>query len=209
MIYRLARRLLPAGPAGMLVGLLSALFLALSRYHITYSQEARSYSLMFLLVLISCHEMAILLGRSNPRAQLAYVLSGGAMLWVQPFSVFVLVAQTLFLGSVFLYRRLPHQVGQKTSDGIDLRRWVLLQSAAVVLFGPWLGWRARRTGSFRDTRFMASYSRSCAVLRHEPRSGCRTAAVRGRNTRLGSPRRMNGFRSFLPPCIVRRSSLVP
>jgi mannosyltransferase len=136
LLFLLARRVFQDHPSATTIGLVAALVLALSRYHIAYSQEARPYSMAMFLALVSCHALSVLLRAPSTRwPQVVYVLSTGAMLWVQPFTVFVLVAQSLFLAITFI-ARWNHTPRADNSNA--LRRWITLQAAAVLLFGPWL-----------------------------------------------------------------------
>lgn len=122
MLYLIGREAL-----GRVLGLFAAGGMAVSRYHIAYSQEARAYALFVLLAAVSCHAMVVLMRRRARWAGWTYVLSSAAMLWTQPFGVFVMLGQGLY-----------GLAGRRAPAGLPLRRWVVLQAAAVLLFGPWI-----------------------------------------------------------------------
>jgi uncharacterized membrane protein len=112
-------------------GLAAAVLLAFSRYHIGYSQEARTYSLMLLLAVVSCACFVRLL-KADRRTwvHVAYVLSTASALYAHPYFLFTLLAQNAhYFGQLTVLRAGP---------GATLRRWVTLQAAVLVLFGPWL-----------------------------------------------------------------------
>jgi len=130
MMYLLARRMAPAGD-GERFGLIAALLLAISRYHIAYSQQARAYSFLVLLCLICCHAFVRLTGEGERRSgwsMATYVISGAALLWTQPFSALALVAINIayFVAWIAGAARFP------------LRRWLTLQGIIALLFWPWL-----------------------------------------------------------------------
>lgn len=122
MLYLIGREAL-----GEPLGLFAAGGLAISRYHIAYSQEARAYALLVLLATVSCYAMVVLARRRRRWAEWVYVLSSAAMLWTQPFGVFVMLGQGLFILTRW-----------RDPAGVPLRRWLILQAAAVLLFAPWI-----------------------------------------------------------------------
>ena len=123
--YKLAARLF--GPA---TGLVSAALLALSRFHLEFSQEARMYTLLGLLALVSMYFFVRLVEGRGRLAFPLYVAASALMMYTHVYSVFVLAAQNLFVLTLLFasretFRRL-------------LRRWVLAQIILAVLFLPWL-----------------------------------------------------------------------
>jgi uncharacterized membrane protein len=114
------------------VGLVAATLLTFSRYHIGYSQEARTYSLMFLLMLLSCLCFVRLLrGERSRWLSAGYAASTSLALYAHPYAIFTVLAQNLYY-----FGRLALLRGR--GDGGMLRRWLMLQAAVAVLFGPWL-----------------------------------------------------------------------
>jgi mannosyltransferase len=84
---------------GRKAGLLSAVLLAVHAFHIQYSQEARSYSLLLFLLVLSTY--FFLRSVDSPRHKaywIAYVLFSALAVYSQVFALLVLVAQWLSLG---------------------------------------------------------------------------------------------------------------
>ena len=84
---------------GRKAGLASAALLAVHSFHIRYSQEARSYSLLVLLLVLSTH--FYLLAVQSPRQNgywVAYTLASVLAVYAHVFAVLVLAAQWLSLG---------------------------------------------------------------------------------------------------------------
>jgi uncharacterized membrane protein len=126
---------------GEIAGLSAAAILAVQAYHIAYSMEARPYALMFLLALWSCDAAAAMFGTSPRRwTQPGYVVAAGAMLWTHTVGGFLLIAINLIVLLLLMRRDRPRDWFAPTgSDGINLRRWLVLQAAVLCLMIPWLG----------------------------------------------------------------------
>lgn len=113
VIYLLARSLLPDfKPAGHL----SAFFLAIAPFHIYYSQEYRSYSLLCLLGSLSL----LLLIR---RRYIWLALVNAALLYTHYSSVFLVLSQLVYI--LFLSRR-------------DLKPYLAGLLVSLLLYLPWL-----------------------------------------------------------------------
>lgn len=159
VIYLLGRDLL----ADRRAGLIAALLLAFSRYHIAYSQEARTYSLMFLLMLLACWFALRVTGRLSVFDQVGYVVSAALAMYAHPFAAFALAAINLFYVACFL-------IGPRPAT--DLRRWIILQLAFSLAFWPWLAktWLVVKTGlpwiveSVSFPMAMLSYAGSPALI---------------------------------------------
>jgi hypothetical protein len=154
---REARRLIP-GAGGSprstrrsRVGLTCAALLALSPIHIAYSQEARMYALLVLLLTLNLWAAVRVMRTGSTRGQAAYVITAALALLTHTFAAFTLLAVNLFWLVRFVRR------GQ---TGVTWRRWILLNAAVIVLFGPWvpatlevarmgLPWLSKST-TFRD-----------------------------------------------------------
>ncbi|MGB7158330.1 MAG: glycosyltransferase family 39 protein [Tepidisphaeraceae bacterium] len=121
------------------VGLVAALLLALSRFHISYSQEARTYSLMFLLMLLACWFAVRMIKRKSAIDQVGYVVSAALAMWAHPFAAFALLAMNVFYVACYAFGPRP---------ATDLWRWIILQFAFSLAFWPWLSrtWRVVQTG---------------------------------------------------------------
>ena len=123
--YKIAARLF-----GTATGLAASALLALSRFHLEFSQEARMYTLLGLLALFSMYFFVRLVEGGGRAVFAAYVAASALMMYTQVYSVFVLAAQNLFVGTlVFASRETFRRL---------LWRWVLAQITLAVLFLPWL-----------------------------------------------------------------------
>lgn len=123
---RLGARLL-----GEEAGLQAALLLATSPYHVYYSQETRGYTLLVLLAIASWDALVARMpgGANAAEARepgLVYVLVTALMLYAQPYAVFILLAQNLYVLAAYR-RNLP-----------ALGRWLRAQLLVAALFGPWV-----------------------------------------------------------------------
>ena len=92
VIYLLGRRLFDSR-----VGLMAAALLAVNAYHVQYSQDARSYSLMVLLCLLSSLCFLKCLSEPSRRNRSVYVFSSALAVYAQFFSGLLLIAQWLSL----------------------------------------------------------------------------------------------------------------
>ena len=114
---------------GKATALTASALLALSRFHLEFSQEARMYTLLGLLALASVYFFIKLVEKPSLAAFLAYVAASGLMMYTQVYSVFILAAQNLFvLTLLFASRETFRRV---------LWRWLLAQIILAVLFLPW------------------------------------------------------------------------
>lgn len=112
------------------VGLWSGLFAAVAPLHVYYSQEARTYSLLTLLLLLTYVLLWRALERNTGVAWLLVTISGVLTLYSHYFAVFGLLP-TVFL--VWMWperdRRRAHWVGYGAAAG-----------ACLLLFLPWALW---------------------------------------------------------------------
>lgn len=118
-IVRLGRRLM-GWPAGLAAGLL----LAISPFHIWYSQEARMYALVGFLSLASVCLLVEAARRPSLRIWALYALTTGLSLLTHYFAFLVLLAQ-LPLAPFLLGRR-------------RLKEWLGAVVAAGFIYLPWL-----------------------------------------------------------------------
>lgn len=94
LIYLVGRRLL-----NDTVGLLGTLMLAVSPLHVIYGQEARGYALQILLTLLSTY-FFVRIAFCNEKGRTlwaGYWLSAGLAIYTHYFSIFIILAQNLFL----------------------------------------------------------------------------------------------------------------
>jgi uncharacterized membrane protein len=113
------------------VGRLSSLLVALSLFHISYSQEARTYSLSVLLALLSMYFFLKLLKRGDRKDSIGYVLFTILLMYSHIYGLFIVIAQNIYFAIRFSQ--------SKAKEGYHYRSWVLAQAVLVALFAPWLG----------------------------------------------------------------------
>lgn len=155
VIYALGRHL--AGERG---GLTAALLLALSPFHVRFSQEARMYALLTLLASLALWAFLRIYDRifdrrtrpspastsPSPLPWIGYVIFTAAMLWTQNTAVFLpLTLNLLVLGRVVIASR-SSSSGRRRRSGFPLksslapglRRWFTAQAVLLLLWAPWL-----------------------------------------------------------------------
>lgn len=143
LLYALARRF-GFGRAG----LVAMLLLALSPFHLHYSQEARHYALLMTLSLATFLWLHDALQRSTPGAWLGYGLLTAFNLYTHYAALVVLGAQTLLIAGWSL-----REIGRGRIQRLLLPALGAL--TVLVLYAPWLPrlWQAmqRNVAGQRDT----------------------------------------------------------
>jgi len=125
LLYRLGRRLELASPACYVATFL----FAISPYAIWHSQDARMYSMSLALTLASTWLAVEWLPKQRWPQAVAYVAVSWLALHTHYFSVFVLLAQSVFvLSRALLLRRM----------WLTVNSWLTLQGLLGVLYLPWL-----------------------------------------------------------------------
>ena len=114
---------------GSEAGLVSALLLALSRFHILYSQEARTYSLSALLTLLSMYFLIELMNDRSRKNLLGYVLSSCLLMYSHIYGLFIIIAQNIYF--------VTQTVLSREARAVNLKKWILIQMALLGLFAPW------------------------------------------------------------------------
>lgn len=110
------------------VGMWGSLLLALSAFHIQFSQEVRAYSLMSLLTLLSLYFFIKMLKERIRNVSIPYVLSTGLLMYTHVFGLFIVLVQNIYVAILLFLSR-----------GVSVKRWMLLQGILVLLFMPWAG----------------------------------------------------------------------
>jgi len=110
---------------GRVLGLISALFLSISPFHIWYSQEARMYALTGTLVLLATYFFVRLLRKDHWIGWIGYVLMMVMAVYSHYLVLFILAAHYAFLA--LHYRRLK----------IFFRRWIAAAAAICLMFAIW------------------------------------------------------------------------
>ncbi len=91
LIYLLGRRLASAP-----VGLVAAGLLAISPYHVWYSQEAKMYAMVVLLALASSYALVEALESNHSRWWVAYAVATSLLFYTHVATVLVFAAQSLY-----------------------------------------------------------------------------------------------------------------
>ncbi|MBX3015837.1 MAG: glycosyltransferase family 39 protein [Caldilineaceae bacterium] len=113
--------------------LVATLLLAINPYAIWHSQDARMYSMSLALTLASTWCMIAWRQRQRTPWAVAYVLISWLALHTHYFTVFVLLAQNLFI-----ILRLFLQPMTWTARRWVLSNWLTLQITIAFFYGPWL-----------------------------------------------------------------------
>ena len=133
-VYGLARAL-----GGRRAGLLAALFLAVSRFAITWSQQTRMYILAALLATLALWAAVRYWQTGSRRAWLGYVLAMTAGLMTLYLYVSVLIAANLAWLIVWW---------RSTTRWHRFAGWAGAQVAVLALFAPWLAYAVPRIPSW-------------------------------------------------------------
>lgn len=128
------------------IGLLAAAVLALSKFSIYYSQDARMYSLLPLLATVSVYYFWKLLHNPGWGNVLLYVAATVLLLYTHGYGVFVVVAQNAYLLGLWL-------LGIHRELALKPIRWVALQAGVFALFLPWLPLLAGKMAHLGDEKF--------------------------------------------------------
>jgi mannosyltransferase len=126
VIYLLGRRLF-----GSRVGLIAAALLAVNAYHVQYSQDARSYSLMVFLCLLSSLYFLKCLSEPSQRNRIAYIVSSVLAVYAQFFSLLLVIAHWLSL-KMLDRGQVPRQIRNDW-------RWIALLASPVLAFAATTG----------------------------------------------------------------------
>lgn len=156
LIYGVGRRLLGQGS-----GLLAAALVAISPLFLWYSQEARMYTLVVALGLLSTYLLLLIMGGVRRRALIwsAYVVCGVIAVYTHFYAFFVLIFQLLFLLSWWaLWSR-----GQIRKRWPALAGGLLCQLTVLLAYLPWSGFVMQRYGA--DVSYWKGTLRVSEVVR--------------------------------------------
>jgi mannosyltransferase len=127
VIYVLGRRLF-----GTAAGLIAAWLLAINAYHVSYSQEARSYALVIFLVTLSTWFLVRNLQQPDSALWFAYALVSALAVYAHFFAALIIVAQAaslaLLRGSNFAWR-----------DYVRSLRWFVYMIAPLAFVAARIG----------------------------------------------------------------------
>ncbi|MFZ1395247.1 MAG: glycosyltransferase family 39 protein, partial [Candidatus Promineifilaceae bacterium] len=131
LLYQIGRRL-----GGLTTGLLAAFLLAISPFHIWYSQEVRMYALLPGLLLLAHFCLLRLLEKNRLPLWLVYGLVMTAALYTHYFAFFVVLVHYIFF--VLHFRQLRRQT----------INWFITMLAVGAAFAPWVALVLRQTDGY-------------------------------------------------------------
>ncbi len=124
-IYKVVRLLYTRKAA-----LLAALVLAVSVFHIRFSQEGRAYSLSALLTLLSFYFFLKSASERKRINSIGYVISSALLIYTHYYGLFIILSQNIFCAWQYLARR--------ESVVPDFKKWMALQFILGILYIPGL-----------------------------------------------------------------------
>lgn len=104
------------------VGILGALLLGASTFHIQYAQEVRNYTLLSFLTLTSMYFFIRFFEKKTLKNYAGYILSSSLLIYTHIFGFFIILSQNIYI------------VGFQKNK---LKEWILIQLALMILFIPW------------------------------------------------------------------------
>jgi len=104
------------------IGLLSALILAISPFQVHYSQEARSYSLLMLLSLVSIYYFVKFMRSNNKKDIGIYIVSTLMGIYTHYFIFFLLIFQNIYF---FIYNNKNKKL---------VKDWLISQCTIAIVF---------------------------------------------------------------------------
>lgn len=119
--------------------LIAALFLAVAQFHLQYSQEARSYTMMVLLVIASMFSALRFLKTGSFKSAVLYILVSILLLYSHNFGAFFLITQNIFF-LIF-----------KKEFSVSFKRWILIQTIIAIAFLPWIGVMQRQAAAIEGS----------------------------------------------------------
>jgi mannosyltransferase len=112
-----------------LTGLLSALLLSLSSFHIYFSQETRSYSLIGLLALISIYFFTMIIKQGNQKKYVVgLIIANVFLLYTHATTIFIIFTQNVIWLIIKLFNK----------NSAKYLQWAFYQILPLLLFIPWL-----------------------------------------------------------------------
>jgi uncharacterized membrane protein len=112
------------------IGILSSFLLAISAFHIAFSQEARTFSLCAFLALLSIWFFLKLLKKKSPVILTGYILSSVLLMYSHIYGLFIIFSHNVFFISMLLLSKEPFKINTKL--------WILIQGVLILLFCPWI-----------------------------------------------------------------------
>jgi uncharacterized membrane protein len=123
IIYKLGKLLFNRN-----IGLFAALLLAISVLNISYAQEARAYSLMVFLALLSLYFFFQLIAIGKRSYTLGYIVTSILLIYTHYYGLFLIAALNTYYFIILIINR---KVGE-----LGFKRWVLIQLILLISFLP-------------------------------------------------------------------------
>jgi 4-amino-4-deoxy-L-arabinose transferase-like glycosyltransferase len=136
LMYRIGKKV-----GGKWIGLLAALFLAIARFHIWWSQDIKNYTpsifFVFVAVWFGLQILEISNFDKNRNLEFGYALFAALALWTHYLAALVLIAFNLYALLRFTFYALrPTQQATRIKESFI--RWLIANLIAAALFAPWL-----------------------------------------------------------------------
>lgn len=157
LAYALAVRLL-AREAGRRAGLLAALLLALAPFYVRYGQEARMYTMLTFLALLSLYLFVRAVRDGTWGRWLAFALAAAANLYVHLFALLPLGVMGLYAGWLFL------RPGGRARSRDEAWRPAAALALVFLLFLPMVPYLLRGLGGELGLGGGAPSSRNAAII---------------------------------------------
>jgi mannosyltransferase len=108
------------------VGILSSFLLAFSTFHIQYSQEARMYSLMGFLTLVSMYYFIKFVKEKSIAVSIKYLIFSLLLIFTHLFSMLIIFSQSFYIFTLFFL--------SKDISINKLKKWISLQAILFISF---------------------------------------------------------------------------
>ncbi|TAG54099.1 MAG: hypothetical protein EAZ27_09655 [Cytophagales bacterium] len=117
------------------IGLIAAALLAVNPFHIEYSQEARPYTLLFLLSTLSFmfFYQIVFLKENKLKQAIFYIISTILMLYTHYFGIMMMIAQALI--TIIYYLFVEHKVFELFKEK-SFKTITICASIITLLFSP-------------------------------------------------------------------------
>jgi len=131
-------------------GIVAALLLGLSSFHIYHAQNARMYTLLGMLTLASYYFLVDIVAPERDhdlQTVVGYVIVTTLLGYTHVFSFFVIIAQNIYVFLRVLFDKISFpRMGtlQIPRGGISIPRWISIQISLAALLGPWMFILSRR-----------------------------------------------------------------
>lgn len=133
------------------VGLYSAVLLAVSSFHIYYSQQIRPYSLLALLGLVSFYFFIDCLNKDSKNKNLGniwpyawYFLAAGMLMYTHVFGLLIIVSQVCCLAFI----------RYKNYFRISFKRWAAVYAGLFLAFIPWINALISQINNAKNTNLL-------------------------------------------------------